>query len=423
MTSLVRFETPLSGDSHRWLAGLLVSSQAAEVSAAVIRVVGRGLDARAELLGDLSAEIPRDTAARLRPALENGACTPAVLANVRAQLAEVEAALLDDLLAKTGLTPDRVLAAGVHDPGLWTCTPGEPRGYLGWCDAARLAELTSLNLVDAFPARDLAQGGLGGPLRALPEWLLLRDRRRNRVLLDLGRTTRMSYLPAQAADRAAAGIRCFEVGPGTALLDLLAQRLSGGEHRFDPGGRMAAQGRRLGPLVDRWLLDPFFHSPLPRWHPRGVRPERYLTEALQMAVASGWSVRDLLCTATHFLAETVSLALRKNLPSETAVDEIIVTGGGQHNGMLLHELGRLTAVPLLPIAQTAVTSEALGPASVALLAMLYLDSIPGNLPAITGAETPRILGRLTPGSPQNWQRFLQSYAGAAPAVRPLRSAI
>ena len=142
-----------------------------------------------------------------------------------------------------------------------------------------------------------------------------------------------------------------------------------------------------------------------------------------MAVASGWSVRDLLCTATHFLAETVSLALRKNLPSETAVDEIIVTGGGQHNGMLLHELGRLTAVPLLPIAQTAVTSEALGPASVALLAMLYLDSIPGNLPAITGAETPRILGRLTPGSPQNWQRFLQSYAGAAPAVRPLRSAI
>ena len=55
--------------------------------------------------------------------------------------------------------------------------------------------LTGLNVIDAFPARDLAQGGLGGPLIALPEWLLLRHRDRSRVLLDLGRTVRVD-LPA-----------------------------------------------------------------------------------------------------------------------------------------------------------------------------------------------------------------------------------
>ncbi len=280
-----------------------------------------------------------------------------------------------------------------------------------------------MNVLDAFPARDLAQGGLGGPLHALPQWLLLRRRDCSRVLLDLGRTTRLTYLPAETSDRAAAKIRSFEVGPGTALLDLLAHRLSGGQQPFDPGGCMAAQGRRLGPLIERWLSDPCFHTPLPRWHPRGVRPERFLTEALQLAVASGWSVRDLLCTATHFIAETVALALRRTLPEDAAVDELIVTGGGQHNGMLLREIARATEIPLTQLDEATLTSQSLGPASVALLAMLYLDGIPANAAAITGTETPRILGRLTPGSPQNWQRLLQFYTGSVPVVRPLRSAV
>ena len=86
-------------------------------------------------------------------------------------------------------------------------------------------------------------------------------------------------------------------------------------------------------------------APLPRWHPRGVRPERFLTDALQLAVESGWSVRDLLCTATHFIAETVALALRKTLPEDAAVDELIVTGGGQHNGMLLREIAQADRNP------------------------------------------------------------------------------
>ena len=280
-----------------------------------------------------------------------------------------------------------------------------------------------MNVLDAFPSRNLAQGGMGGPLLALPQWLLFRQPGRNRTCWTWAERRRMTYLPDPNSDQAAARILSFEVGPGTALLDLLAQRLSGGQHRFDPGGSMAAQGRRLGPLVERWLLDPGFHGPLPRWHPRGVRPERFLTDGLQMAVESGWSVRDLLCSATHFLAETVALALRKALPEDAALDEIIVTGGGRHNGMLLREIGRFSELPLVPIEETTMPPEAIGPTCVALLAMLCLDDVPANATAITGTTTPRILGRLTPGSPQNWQRLLHAYGGVLPAVRPLQSAV
>jgi anhydro-N-acetylmuramic acid kinase len=423
MTTVVRIDRSQLGDGRRWFAGVLVSSLGVEVTAATVSVVGRGLDARAEVVESLAADIPKETAALLRSALDSGACAAASIASAQAQLAEIEATLVNGLLAKSGLTSSNVLTVAVHDPGFWAFSQGELTGYLGWCDAARVAELTGLNVLDAFPARDLAQGGLGGPLCALPEWMLLRDRQRSRILLDLGRTTRMTYLPAENTDRAAAKVVSFEVGPGTALLDLLAQRLSGGQHRFDPGGRMAAQGRQLAPLIEQWLLDPCFHGPLPRWHPRGVRPERFLSDALRMAVDSGWSVRDLLCTATHFIAATVSQALRRNLPVDGPVDEIIVTGGGRHNGMLLREIAQLAEIPLLRIEDTPLTCQSLGPAGVALLGMLYLDNVPANAMAITGVETPRILGRLTPGSPQNWQRLLQFYGAGTPLVRPLRCAV
>jgi anhydro-N-acetylmuramic acid kinase len=298
-----------------------------------------------------------------------------------------------------------------------------PGGYLGLCDAARLAELTGMNVIDAFPARDVARGGQGGPITALPEWILLRDPRRTRVLLDLGPSVRMTYLPREQGGDTASRILCFEVGPGMQMLDQLTHRLTGGEHHFDPGGRFAVQGRRITQLQQRWLGDPYFRRPLPRWQPRGIRPERFLLDAVQMAVDSGWSIRDLLCTATHFIAATVHQAVRQCLPREPRIDEILLTGGGQHNGMLLREIAAgLPSVPILPIERLGYPGETLGPACVGLLALLHVDQVPANHPAVTGTEISRVLGRLTPGPPQAWERLLEELVGSTVATQPLRAA-
>ena len=128
---------------------------------------------------------------------------------------------------------------------------------------------------------------------------------------------------------------------------------------------MAAQGRRLGPLIDRWLLDPGFHTPLPRWHPRGVRPD-VPRRGPATAVASGWSVRDLLCTATHFIAETVALALRKTLPEDAPLDELIVPAAASTTACCSARLPTPRKSPLLRIDETSLSSESLDPACVAL---------------------------------------------------------
>ncbi|MBN2474259.1 MAG: anhydro-N-acetylmuramic acid kinase [Pirellulales bacterium] len=423
MATLLRFDMPRTGGGRRWTAGVLVSSKCTQAAAALIAADGHGTDAQARAAGAVTAEIPNKTVALFGSLAGTPGASAGSIALLRAQLAEIEAALMADLLSGLGVAPSRVLAVGVHDPGLWHTARGEPAGYLGLCDAARLAEATGLNVIDAFPARDLAQGGLGGPITAMSQWMLLRHAQRGRVVLDLGRTVQISYLPPTLADKAASRILSFEAGPGTAMLDLLAERLTGGRHRFDPGGRLAVQGRRIPELLEHWLSDPYFDRPLPRWHPQGVRPERFLSDSMQMAVDFDWSVRDLLCSATHFIAETIVRAISRRLPEDARISEVVIAGGGQQNGMLLREIGRATKLPLVRIGDLGYPDDAFGPACIALLALLHLDQVPANATAVTKTDVPRLLGRLTPGSPQNWQRLLQACAGSSPAVRPLRSAV
>ncbi len=440
----LRANSPAAGDTQRWTIGILVSSDCTRLSAALVAARGRGLELQAEVGDGLIVQVPKETTSLWHQLVDPGSAVGrignpsygdpgpevdrhellAAIGSLRAQLADVEASVVHALLDEAAVAPDRILALGVYDPGLWGCSKALREGYLGLSDAARLAEATGMNVIDAFPARDLAAGGQGGPVSALAEWVLLGHPQRSRALIDLGRTTRLTYLGAAAAERRPSRLFSFEVGPGMHLIDLLVQRLTNGEQAFDPGGRLAVQGQRLASLLDRWLADPYFRRSIPRWHPRGVRPERFLFDALQMAVDAGWSVRDLLCTATHFVAESVAQAVARDLPDDALIDQLVVTGGGQQNGMLLRELG--TLFPKVPVVRTAdlgIDSEALAPACAAILAFFHIDQVPANLPEVTGSEVARVLGCLTPGSPQSWQRLLSTIHGTRPMVRPLRSAI
>ena len=425
MPKLFRPDMPQGVDGRRWTVGAIVSSRCTRISAALVGAGGSGRSLLGEVARAAEAEVPRQTVALFNDLTGSGPgkISAGMIAACRAQLADAQAALVNKLAATLALSANRILALGVHDPGLWDTVHGESAGYLGLCDAARLAESTGMNVVDAFPARDLALGGRGGPVTAVAEWMLLRSQLRNRVLLDLGRTTRLTYMPAASADRADAKVVSFEVGPGTAILDMLAQRLTDGQQHFDPGGRFAVQGHRIEELIGHWMRDPYFDVPPPRWHPRGVRPERFLGDALQMAVKADWSVRDLLCTATCFIAEMIADTLARRLPEDAEFDEIIVTGGGQQNGMLLREIGRLIKAPLIRDAELHMPVGALEPACIGVLALLYMDQIPASHTAISKTETPRLLGRLTPGSPQTWSKMLETCAANSPAMRPLRSAM
>jgi len=340
------------------------------------------------------------------------------------------AALQNDLIHRlpslAAIPLDDVLAVGLWGPGIWQGTSREGRSYLEFCDASRVAEDCGCNVVSNFPERDLAAGGIGGPLLATALWLLLTEESgTTRLLLDVGRSVRLTLLPGGRAEEDLDGVLSFDVGPGTALLDRLSMRLSEGRMPYDPGGTLAVQGTKIQELIDRWLADPYFQEPLPRWQPHGVCAEEALETTVRMAVNAGWSIRDLLCTATHFIARCIAGAVETHLPGGLQrIDELLVTGGGQSNGMLLAEIRlQLGQPPLARVIDLGWSAGQLEASAAAVLAGMHLDRVPAGRPAISGARVPRVLGRLTPGSPAAWGRLIRYLHSTAPTHLSLRNAV
>jgi anhydro-N-acetylmuramic acid kinase len=187
---------------------------------------------------------------------------------------------------------------------------------------------------------------------------------------------------------------------------------------------MAVQGRCIGHLIDLWLADPYFQRPPPRWYPLGVRPDAELHKTVQMAVEEGWTVRDLLCTATHFIAESIARAVRAHLPAAPPLGEILLSGGGARNGFLLAEIARrLPGIPQRSAIDETAGGNILEAAAAAVLGLMHIDQMPSNPGLVTGARSPRVLGRLTPGSSRRWERLLQMLARIPAEVPKMRQAI
>lgn len=196
----------------RWIVGLAVGSRCRQLRAALVGVEGLGLSSRVEIAAQAQLLISPDITQRFDRLRRSRGTSPVDAALLAALLAECQAALLDDFAAQIAPVWDRVLAVAVDDPGLWRRADGLT-GYVGLCDAARLAELSGHNVMDAFAARDLAQEGRGRPLLCIPHWMLLRDLLKTRVLVQAGRAIRVTYLPGSRDATGARRIQYFEVDP------------------------------------------------------------------------------------------------------------------------------------------------------------------------------------------------------------------
>ncbi|MFV2070017.1 MAG: anhydro-N-acetylmuramic acid kinase [Pirellulales bacterium] len=410
------------GPQRREVIGIAFGSGLRRATAVLAGVTGRGLASSFEVVQAV-VRVPSESVMLAFSRLSHGTPGDAgSLAWLATQLADIGIDLVRELSRNVDLGD--CLAIGVDDPGFWQLADDRPRGRVGICDGARLAEITGQTVIDDYPARDLACGGQGGPVDALAQWVLLRDKHQDRVLIDLGRTTRLTYVPAFDSPKAADRVLAFDVGPGMELLDRLTLELTQGERQFDPGGQLAVQGRQIPELLVHLLDSPLFQAEPTRWHPRGIAPDWLVAESIRLAIDNQWAMQDVLCTATHLIAESIARAIREHVPPSPSLREVIYAGGGQLNGLLLRELGRrLPQLNTVRLGRLGGRSEHLPAACAAVLVQMHLDQVPMTHMLLTGSDAPRVLGRLNPGAPWAWRRLLAQIMENSPATMPLRRAV
>ncbi|MCI0683874.1 MAG: anhydro-N-acetylmuramic acid kinase [Gemmataceae bacterium] len=399
--------------TQRCFIGLSSGSGLSGVDAALVRVDGAGLGMKPRLLHFVHQAYPRDVRGLLRGVASSAPAPVRTVALLHRLLGELFAGSVRLLADEAKFDLRHVLCIGCSGHTLWHEPDCRYPTTLNIGLASAVAERTGLTTLSDPRAQDVVVGGHGVPLTPLADWLLFRDPAEARVLVHLGGTATVSALPASATPKQVAG---FQAAPCCLLLDGFMQRLTGGKEPFDAFGKHAVQGRCIEPLLERWLAHPLLQRRPPRVMSRRDFGDEFIEQAVQAAKQTDRSLHDLLCTATHFVARSIIEALRRFVPWSPA--RVLVSGGGVRNGFLWRLLEQhLTPTPLAKLDLCGIPSEARKAVAFAALAALTVDGVPGNLPGVTGASGPRLLGSFTPGTPENWSRCLGWMARQAATPR------
>ncbi len=284
------------------------------------------------------------------------------------------------VLARAGVAASEVRAVGCHGQ---TVRHRPDQGFtLQIGNPALLAELSGLPVVADFRSRDMAAGGQGAPLAPAFHAVAFGDASEDRAVVNIGGIANVTLLLRNSP------VLGFDTGPGNCLMDLWAQR-----HimtPFDADGAWAAGATPHARLLDRLLEEPYFGQPAPKSSGRELFNAAWLTGFLD----GSEDAQSVQATLLELTAETIGRSVEA---SPSPVARLIVCGGGACNAALMRRLGSRLAPRLVDTsADHALEVDQVEATAFAWLAKCAIEGKPGNLPEVTGARGPRVLGAVYP---------------------------
>jgi anhydro-N-acetylmuramic acid kinase len=323
----------------------------------------------------------------------------AEFAALDAALGEVYAAATLELLADASVAPAEVTAIGLHGQTIHHRGPRDPAsggaGGVTWQigSAAILAERTGLRVAHDFRSADVAAGGEGAPLVPYVDYLLFRSEHVARGLLNLGGIANLTAMPAQALPEQ---VIAFDTGPANILMDLIVQHFSQGQLSYDEDGQRALGGEPDEDLLTAALADPYFDQPPPRSTGRERFGAAFLEPWFRAAEERGLSEADLLVTAAVLSASALAQAVEDFVQPTIPLGAIYASGGGTQNPVLMAALeAALDPIELHVLEELGLSASAKEAVAFAVLAHETLHHRIGNLPSVTGASRPLVLGSVT----------------------------
>lgn len=368
------------------IAGLMTGTSADALDVVLVEFQHEpGAELGMRLLGfrevAFAADLEQDIRRLLRPAPVPLDLVSSVDARLGRASAEAVRALCAEHLAD-GRAPDLVVSHGQtirHDVSQGHVTSTLQIGQPAW-----IAQGVGSPVLSDVRARDVAAGGQGAPLAGILDHLLLSGAQEPTAALNLGGIANITVVAAETL--------AFDTGPANALIDLMAERISDGALNCDRDGALAAQGTVDAALLQDLLAEPYYALPVPKSTGKELFHAEYLDQYLD--AHPGVGPLDVMATLTELTAQTVAEACRAH-----QVTQVIASGGGVRNPTLMAALERqLDGIGIRSSdAALNLASEAKEACLMALLGWLSWHGLPATLPGTTGASTPTVAGRLTPG--------------------------
>jgi len=292
-----------------------------------------------------------------------------------------------NLFQKAGIKPSAIKAIGSHGQTLYHDPYGNPPSTQSIGDPNRIAEITGVTTIADFRRRDLVLHGQGAPLVPAFHQAIFRNRKEDRAIVNIGGIANITKLPKDKTQK----VIGFDTGPGNALIDYWSKlHLS---TAYDENGEWAKSGRLNKALLELMLQDGYFFVPPPKSSGQEYFSADWLNNKLSK-VSQSIPNQDIQTTLCHLSALTINNALRTYCGN---IDLLLICGGGVHNAFLKDLIRDYADCEVQSTVVEGVDPDWVEAMAFAWLAKQTMEGRPGNLPEVTGAERPAILGGIYPG--------------------------
>jgi anhydro-N-acetylmuramic acid kinase len=365
------------------MAGAMSGTSADGVDVALCAITGRGTRMSQKLILHHAHPYPSELRRKIFTLRETSHTSLADLAGLGRDISLNYAQAVRRALQKAQIEAREITAIAAHGQTLFHAPPLT----IQWLDPALLAYETGCAVVSDFRRADCAAGGQGAPLVPFADYVLFRDEKKNRTLVNLGGIANVTLIPAGGGIDS---LLAFDTGPANCISDHLMRLHDPNGPGVDIDGQIASTASPNLAVVDRVLSAAYFRAAPPK---STDGPE--MIEIFKSAGGMGLSLPAALATACQITASALADALRRfspNLPQD-----LIVSGGGAKNPTILRLLREeLRNTPVRTLEEVGVPGEAKEAIAFALLGAATLDEEVGNVPSCTGANRGVVLGMVTP---------------------------
>lgn len=337
MNKNIRRLERVASKKSRIIVGLMSGTSMDGLDVALCKLSNDGLRTRFKLLQFETVPYPREVKDRIAEVFAKKEVNLEQLCILHPWLGTLHARMVLQCLKKWKFSPARVDAIASHGQTVMHSPafhhPEENiNATLQIGDGDHMAVVTGILTVSDFRQKHIAMGGEGAPLAVYGDYLLLSDKRENRILLNIGGIANFTYLPA---GQDASKVFVTDTGPGNTLIDQTIRHYFPGEY-FDKDASRALQGTVHERLLSEMMSEPFFRRPFPKTTGPELFNMDFVRRCQERAGADALSPEDLLATLTRFSADTITLSIKKAVRKDAF--SIYLSGGGAHNPLLTRHL-------------------------------------------------------------------------------------
>ena len=375
--------------------GIMSGTSADGIDVALVRMSGR----KASLENFAAFPFPRQVQKTILSLGEGRPVTTGEISQLNFLLGELFGGAALAACKKFHVAPAQIDVIGSH--GQTVFHQGTPTRFNGQSVASTLqigdpsviAVRTGITTVGDFRPADMAAGGQGAPLVPYVDFLLYRHARIGRVALNIGGIANVTVIPAGAK---LADVYAFDTGPGNMVMDALVRHYTHGRKGYDRNAEMAVRGTLLPRLRDELMRDKYFLKPPPKSAGREQYGEAYVRRVLVHPDTRRAKPEDVILTVTAVTGLSIVYAFSLFVLSRTKVKELIVSGGGAHNPLLMKMLSAAFEQDfrIRESAELGVPGDAKEAFAFAVLACETLRKQPANVRGATGAKKAVVLGKI-----------------------------